>query len=92
MAAVLDVDEVLEVLHRMDMLSDFTPEQMRWVADHGVVVDIPAGETVLSVGDADAGAASHEVCAESISEASSAGMRECAGRNQARCRPPARPH
>jgi signal transduction histidine kinase len=55
MAAVLDVDEVLEVLHRMDMLSDFTPEQMRWVADHGVVVDIPAGETVLSVGDADAG-------------------------------------
>ena len=55
MATVLDVDEVLDVLRRMDMLAEFTPEQLRWVADHGVVVDIPAGETVLSVGDADAG-------------------------------------
>ena len=55
MAAVLDVDEVLDVLRRMDMLSEFTPEQLRWVADHGVVVDIPAGQTVMFGGDADAG-------------------------------------
>ena len=39
----------------MDMLAEFTPEQLQWVADHGVVVDIPAGQTVLSVGDAEAG-------------------------------------
>ena len=55
MAAVMDVEEVLDVLRRMDMLSEFTPEQLRWVADHGVVVDIPAGQTVISAGDADAG-------------------------------------
>jgi hypothetical protein len=55
MAAVLEVDEVLGVLRQMDMLAEFTPEQLQWVADHGVVVDIPAGQTVLSVGDAEAG-------------------------------------
>jgi signal transduction histidine kinase len=51
----VDVQEVLEVLRRMEMLSEFTPEQLRWVADHGVVVDIPAGQTAISAGDADAG-------------------------------------
>ena len=51
----MDVQEILEVLRRMDMLSEFTPEQLRWVADHGVVVDIPAGQTAISAGDADAG-------------------------------------
>ncbi len=37
------------------MLSQFTPEQLRWVADHGVVVDIPAGQTAIEAGDTDAG-------------------------------------
>jgi signal transduction histidine kinase len=55
MAAVLDVEGVLEVLRGMDMLAEFTPQQLRWVADHGVVVDIPAGQTAISAGDADAG-------------------------------------
>jgi signal transduction histidine kinase len=55
MAALLDVEEVLDVLRQMDMLAEFTPEQLRWVADHGVVVDVPAGETVISSGDTDAG-------------------------------------
>jgi signal transduction histidine kinase len=55
MAAVMDVEEVLDVLRGMEMLSEFTPEQLRWVADHGVVVDIPAGQTAISAGDADAG-------------------------------------
>ena len=51
----VDVQEVLEVLRRMDMLSEFTPEQLRWVAEHGVVVDIPAGQMAMRAGDAEAG-------------------------------------
>ena len=39
----------------MDMLSEFTPEQLRWVAEHGAVVDIPAGQMAMRAGDAEAG-------------------------------------
>jgi signal transduction histidine kinase len=51
----MTVDEVIAVLHKMDVLSEFTPEQYRWMADHGEVVEIPAGQTAVTAGDAQAG-------------------------------------
>jgi signal transduction histidine kinase len=51
----MTIDEVLDVLRQMATLGDFNPEQLRWMADHGVVTDIPAGEFAMRTGDASAG-------------------------------------
>ena len=54
-AAEVAIEEVLVVLRKMDVLSEFTPDQLRWMADHGVVTKIPAGEYAMRTGDATAG-------------------------------------
>lgn len=41
--ATVGLLEVLEVLGRLELLADFTREQRDWVAEHGEVVDVPAG-------------------------------------------------
>ncbi len=51
----MTIDEVIAVLHQMDVLSDYSPEQYRWMADHGEVIDVPAGQIAVLAGDAAAG-------------------------------------
>ncbi len=50
-----DVEDVLVVLRRMQVLAEFTPDQLRWVAEHGIVTEAAAGDTVIHIGDAHAG-------------------------------------
>jgi len=48
-------DDVLALLRRMDVLADFSPEQLRWVAGHGELVGAAAGVVVVREGDRDGG-------------------------------------